>query len=32
MLRRNLVLSFGATFAIDADPAFTNRAKIHANK
>ena len=23
---------FGATFAIDADPAFTNRAKIHANK
>jgi hypothetical protein len=22
----------GSTFAVDADPAFTNRAKVHANK
>jgi len=24
--------TFGATFAIDADSSFTNRAKVHANK
>ena len=23
---------FGATFAVDADASFTNRAKVHANK
>jgi len=22
----------GSTFAVDADPSFTNRAKVHANK